>query len=289
MIFLRLRSDSFLWFLVSLGLAVAFVQFEDDKEYEFYFKSKFVLAPEELEGGQNVTATILVKKFGRDSLIFRIKDSTFVGANVHAKSRSDIEGTFGVKRNVENGAITHVISKSTRDMEILCKKMIVDMLSENLSFFESYARNYVAMKGRWQHRVKLAVGWCDADVTAAADTENNLVEVLAQSQKTDCDIDPVILQAGQLLMHGTTAQIGRTLDSSKFGMSVFFDVNTGKIVEVSKFTFINLEVVGVDIQARHNMLVEYVGERPISRELNFQPPYISYSKEHIDEYVLTHK
>lgn len=75
----------------TLGLTVAFVKFEDNREYEFNFKTKFVLAPEELGGGQNGTATILVKKFGKDGLVFRIKDSTLVGANVHPKSRSDID------------------------------------------------------------------------------------------------------------------------------------------------------------------------------------------------------
>lgn len=271
----RLSLNLVVWLAIFLELVVAFVKFDDGKEYEFYFKSKFLLAPEELEGGQNVTATILVKKFGPDSLVFRIKDSTFVGANVHSKSRTDIEGTFGVKRNLNTGAITHVISKSTRAMEILCKKMIVDILSENYDFFEKYAREYSTMKSSLQHHVKLAVGWCNADVTAAADKHNNLAEILVQAGKSDCDVDPVILQAGQLLMHGTTREIGRSSDDSRFGMSILFDTNTGKMVEVSKFTFINLVVAGIGIQARHNMLVQYVGERPISRELDFGAPYVS--------------
>ncbi len=263
-------NSGFILVVCLVGLTVAFVKFEDNREYEFHFKSKFVLVPERLDGGQNVTATILVKKFGTDDLIFHIKDSTFEGANVHSKSRSDIEGTFGIKRSVTDGAITHVISKSTRTMEILCKKMIVDMLSEDLSFFETYAKNYERMKRNQNHQVKLAVGWCNADIMAVADPTNQLVQVLAQAEKNNCNVDPVILQAGQLLMHGTTATLGPTLDDSKFGMSVFFDSNSGVMVDVAKFTFINLVLLGIDIQARHNMVVKYVGDRPVSHELDFE-------------------
>lgn len=257
-----------------VGFTVAFLRFEDGKEYEFFFKSKFVLAPEELGGGQNVSATILVKKFG-DDLIFRIKDSTFVGANVHSKSQSDIEGTFGVKRNPIDGAITHVISKSERAVEVLCKKMIVDMLSEDLSFFHTYVENYDSMKHSKRHRVKLAVGYCNADISAVTDIDNNLTEVLAQSQKRDCDVDPVIIMAGQLLMHGTTEQVGPTLEDSNFGMTVSFDTNTKEMLEVSKFSFVNLEVLGISIQARHNMVVQFIASRPISHELDFEPPFVS--------------
>lgn len=270
--------SSFKLLFLLLGFTAAFIKWDENKEYEFSFKSKFVLAPEALDGGQNVTATILVKKFGRDSLIVRIKDSTFVGANIHAKSRSDIEGIFGIKRNREDGSITHVISKSTtRAMEILCKKMIVDILCDQLNFFGDYAKNYETLKHSEQHRLKFAIGWCNAEMIAVADTENHLVQVLAQAEKAQCDVDEVILQAGQLLMHGTTSQIGQVKDDSIFGLSVFFDATTGKIVEVAKFTFVNLVVAGIDIQARHNMVMHYVGERPLTQETEFEKPYVSIS------------
>lgn len=258
-----------------LGYATAFIKFANNKAYEFQFKSKFVLDPISL-GEQNVTATVLVKKFGRDGLIIRIKDSTFTGNNVHSESRSDIEGVFGITRRSSDGEITNIISKPTnRGMAILCKKMMVDMLSDDLSFFEYYAKHYDTLKDVERHEVKFAVGTCEAEMRGVVDTEKNLTQILAQAQKSYCNVDPVILQAGQLLLHGTAKQIGQVLDDSNFGVSVFFDSTTQKMVEVAKFTFVNLLVGLFNIQARHNQVMHFVGEREVSSELDFGKPYVS--------------
>lgn len=258
-----------------LGNAVAFIQFEDNKAYEFHFKSKFVLDPQSL-GGQNVSATVLVKKFGRNDLIIRIKDSTFTGNNVHSESQSDIEGVFGITRDPSDGEITNIISApSSRGMAILCKKMLVDMLSDNLSYFQYYAKNHDTLKDVERHKIKFAVGNCEAEMKGVVDTAQNLTQILAQAEKSYCNVDPIIIQAGQLLLHGTTSKIGEILDNSNFGVSVFFDSTTQKVVKVAKFTFLNLLVGLATIQARHNQVLHYVGEHEVNNELDFNGPHVS--------------
>lgn len=259
-------------FLV-LGSCLAFVEFKDGVEYEFFFKSHLELSPEILDGGQLATATLIARKFGTDgtSLVIRIKDSLASGKNVE-ESTLNMEGIFGIKRN-ERGEITHMISKSTRAKGVLTKQNIVTMLVNDFSFFYNYMRNETARPT--EQRLPLAVGWCDAEISATNDPSSGLTKLLAQAEKSKCDMDPHVLKAGQYLLHGTTKPIGTTKDNSNFGMSVMFNSTTGRIVQVAKFTFLNLEVVGIKVQARHNMLLNYVGERPISEETTFNKPYVS--------------
>lgn len=259
---------------VILGLSVAFVQFEDNVEYEFFFKSKLQLWPEILGEGQLVNATLIARNFGNDgsSLVVRIKDSLASGKNVESDSTSNIEGVFGIKRN-DKGEITHIISKSTRAKGVLTKQNIVAMLANDFTFFYDYMKN---SNGRPSHqRLPLSVGWCDTDITASTDPTSGLTKLLAQAVKSKCNMDDHVLKAGQYLLHGTTKPIGRVEEDSNFGMSVMFNTTTGRILQVSKFTFLNLEVVGIQVQARHNMLLNYVGERPISTETAFKKPYVS--------------
>lgn len=262
--------------LVIIGLSAAFVHFEDDIEYEFFFKSKLQLWPEILGGGQSVNATLIARKFGNDgsSLVVRIKDSVATGKNIESDATSNIEGVFGIKRN-DKGEITHLISKSTRAKGVLTKQNIVAMLANDFTFFYDYMDN---KNGRpSQQRLPLSIGWCDTDITATTDPDSGLTKLLAQAEKSKCEFDNHVMKAGQYLLHGTTKTIGRTEDDSNFGMSVIFNSTTKRIMQVSKFTFLNLDVVGVHVQARHNMLLNYIGERPVSTETTFKKPYVGFN------------
>lgn len=267
------RSALNLFFILLIGSVSAFIEFENNVEYEFRFKSKLNLSPSFLEG-QSANATLLVRKFGTDgsSLVVRIKDSQAVGKGITSESQSNIEGVFGIKRNA-NGAITHIISKSRKAKEILTKKNIAGMLTNDFSFFNNYMRNHKSRSNR--HHVELSIGWCDANITARTDPASGLSSILAQSEKRECDVNPLVLKGGQYLLQGTTKQIGEIKEDSSIGMIVLFDTKTKKMLEVSKFTFLNLVVFGLDVQARHNMILEYVGEHPLSSETYFQEPYVS--------------
>ncbi|KAJ6644151.1 hypothetical protein Bhyg_09117 [Pseudolycoriella hygida] len=266
-----------------LGSVTAFVPFEDGMQYEFRFKSKLNLSPIFLTG-QSVNATLLVRNFGTDgsSLVVRIKDSEAEGKNVNSETKGVVEGVFGVKRN-RTGTITHIISKSNSAKEVLTKKNIVGMLSDDFSFFDNYVRH--ASSRKRQQRVELSLGPCDSDISAEIDENNGLINVLAQSQLGKCDVNQLTMKVGQLLLQGTTKPIARTGDDSNIGMSVMYDIKTKQMLEVNKFTFLNLEVLGIEVQARHNMILEYVGKHPVTSETNFGTPYFAFSNDDIDEFV----
>lgn len=251
----------------------AFVPFENGVEYEFRFKSKLNLEPKFLTG-QSVNATLLVRQFGTDgsSLVVCIKDSEAEGKNVGDHTKGVVEGVFGVKR-ADNGTITHIISKSDSAREVLTKKNIVSMLLDDFSFFDNYVNNPASRKNAEQ--IGLSLGWCDSDISAETDDESGLISVLAQTVIRKCNVNQLILKAGQYLLQGTTKEIGRMEGDSNIGMSVMYDAKTKQMLEVNKFTFLNLVVVGMDVQARHNMILEYVGKHPVTSETDFEPPFVS--------------
>lgn len=162
-----------------------------------------------------------------------------------------------------------MISKTENAKSVLTKKSIVAMLTDDFSFFNDYLKNPQPM----EHKVALSIGECDADISSEHDAESGLTKVLAQAIKAKCEVDELLLMAGQLLLHGTTKQIGRVEEDSNFGMRLLFNSTTKQIVEVSKFTILNL-VVGIAVQARHSMLINYVGQRPVTSETKFEKPYV---------------
>ncbi len=265
--------------IVGIGLCTAFVKFEDDVEYKFSFKSKLEVSPEILGGGQLANATLIARKFGTDgtSLVIRIKDSSISG-KFDSEAKTNIEGIFGIVRN-NRGEITHIISKSTYGKELLTKQNIVTMLANDFSFFYNYMSNSNSRPVK--QRLPLSVGWCDTDITGTTDPVSELTEILAQSAKSKCDMDAHVLKAGQYLLHGTTNELGTAEDDSNFGMSVIFNTKTERIMQVSKFVFLNVNVGGFKVQARHSMVLNYVSERHVSSETTFEKPYVSQFKGHI--------
>lgn len=265
--------SEFLFLTLVLTSVTAFVPFENGMEYEFRFKSKLNLEPSFLTG-QSVNATLLVRKFGTDgsSLVVRVKDSEASGKNVDSETKPNLEGVFGVKRNAR-GEITHIISKTNSAKEVLVKKNIVSMLSDDFSFFKNYVKNAASRKNK--ERVGLSIGPCDCDISAETDDESGLTNVLAQAETRNCEVDSLIIKAGQYLLQGTTKTIARIEGDSNVGMSVMFDSKTKQMLEVNKFTFLNMAIIGLDVQARHNMILEYVGARPATSETNLEKPYVS--------------
>ncbi|XP_037044189.1 uncharacterized protein LOC119080074 [Bradysia coprophila] len=282
-------NSQFLYLAVALLVSsvTAFVPFENGMEYEFRFKSKLNLEPSFLTG-QSGNATLIVRKFGTDgsSLVVRIKDSEVIGKNVDSETKGHVEGIFGVKRDV-SGAITHIISKSNSAKEVLTKKNIVSMLSDDFSFFDNYVRSTASRKKR--ERVDLSIGWCNCDISAETDDDSGLTNVLAQTEIRNCDVNPLIIKAGQYLLQGTTKTIARIEEDSNIGMSIMFDTKTKQMLEVNKFTFLNLVIMGIEVQARHNMILEYVGEHPVTSETDFGKPYSAFSKEDIDDFIREQK
>jgi len=266
-------------FILLLAFVTSFVQFEDNKEYEFLFKSKFDLTPA-LLGGQLGNATLLVRKFGNSdrNLAIRIKDSHFSGTNVNEESKTNIEGVFGLKRDT-TGKITHIISRSTAAKEILTKKSIVGMLADDFTFFHDYLKNPTT-----QHQIKQSIGMCDSTISAVRDPVKNLAKILAQAQHAKCEVEQLTLKGGQYLLNGSTKQLGTIKPDSNVGMSVIINTKTNQIKEVAKFTFLNL-VVGIELQARHNMILTYVREHDISSETTLEKPYYPFSNEDIDTFI----